>query len=166
MRGAERSLHHEVTFRLAHVPLDAVWLSPPNGVYLPAHTDAEKKMVGRLINRMKSEGQLTAGAADLIFMWRDGAGAIELKRPATSTLFDKMPAGKPSEAQKRFAALCQKHGVKHAYCTSWAEVREVLRGWGRIPATWRDADERIGQSASETIGYGRGLTTAPTRALF
>ncbi len=72
------------------------------------------------------------GAADLLCMWGTGAGAIELKRAAGRTLLGKHPAGRPSDTQKEFAALCAEHGVRHAYAHSWDEVHAALADWGRL----------------------------------
>jgi hypothetical protein len=82
---------------------------------------------------MKDEGQMLPGAADLLCLWRDGSGAIELKRPAERTLLGKRPAGRPTDAQKEFAALCERHAVRHVYATTWEEVYAALKDWGRLP---------------------------------
>jgi hypothetical protein len=58
------------------------------------------------------------------------SAALEFKRPASRTLFSKRAAGRPSEEQIEFAELCERHGVNHAYVTSWDEVQVALAGWG------------------------------------
>ncbi len=134
MIQAERALHEEVMLRLrvASPPLRCVIVPVPNGTWIPARTPAERSLVARLVARMKAEGQMLPGAADLLCLWEDGSGAIELKRPAEHTLLGKRQAGRPSDAQKEFAALCAAHGVRHIYAHSWDEVHTALTDWGRI----------------------------------
>jgi hypothetical protein len=81
---------------------------------------------------MKAEGQLLPGAADLLCLWQNGSGAIELKRPAERSLLGNRAAGRPSDTQKEFAALCADKGVRHIYATSWEEVHSALSSWGRL----------------------------------
>ncbi len=133
MIQAERSLHTEIMMRLTS-PLSPVIAIPiPNSVYIPAHSDAERRVVAQIITRMKSDGMLLPGAPDIVTLWEGGCGVIELKKPATRDLFGRRsPAGRPSAAQKEFAALCAEHGVRHAYCHSWDEVRAALVEWGRL----------------------------------
>jgi hypothetical protein len=133
MIQAERYLHQEVMLRLGSLRPSCVIVPVPNGAWLPARTPAERNLVARLIARMKAEGQMLPGAADLLCLWDDGCGAIELKRPAEQTLLGKRPAGRPSDAQKEFAALCAMQRVRHTYATSWVEVQAALSNWGRLP---------------------------------
>lgn len=158
VRQVERSIQAEVMFRLKHVPLNAIVIGSCNGIYIPARTDAEKALVARIIRRLKDDGQMTVGCFDLLFLWGNGSGAIDLKRPARRTLFEHYPAGKPSDTQIEFATLCEKMGVKTAYCTSWPEVRDTLKSWGRIPADWLDAEQRIGRQSRLTDSVHRALS--------
>ncbi len=132
MIRAEAALHEEVMLRLRPLRPGCVIVPIPNGTWLPAHTPEERKLVARLIGRMKAEGQMLPGAADLLCLWGEGAGAIELKRPSERTLLGKHPAGRPSDAQKEFAAHCADHGVRHVYAHSWDEVHAALAKWGRL----------------------------------
>jgi hypothetical protein len=101
-------------------------------MWIPTRSEAERRLAARLIARLKAEGQMLPGAADLLVLWDTGSGAIELKAPAQKTLLGKRRAGVPSDTQKEFAALCALHGVRHTYATSWYEVREALHQWGRL----------------------------------
>jgi hypothetical protein len=132
MIQAERTLHEEVMLRLRPVQPDCLIVPVPNGAFFPSHTPAERSVINRLIARMKDEGQMLPGAADLLVLWDNGSGAIELKRPAERTLLGKQSAGRPSDAQKAFAAACAAHGVRHVYAHSWDEVYGALADWGRI----------------------------------
>lgn len=143
----ERALQAEVMLRIQHAPVDALVIPIPNGVWLPARTEQEKSLVARLIARMKADGQLVPGAADLLVLARDFAGAIELKRPAGKTLLGKTPRGRASVAQLTFQARCAAAGVPYAICTSWAEVRDTLIAWRRLPASYVDPEQRIGRAA-------------------
>ncbi len=132
MIQAERYLHAEVIMRLRTLRPDCVVVPVPNGTWLGARSASEHTMAARLIARMKAEGQIMPGVADLLFMWGGGSGAIELKRPAEETLLGKRPAGRPTDTQKEFAASCAAHGVRHIYATSWGEVHAALSDWGRL----------------------------------
>jgi hypothetical protein len=131
MLRAEAILHQEVTLQLRALRPNCVVVPVPNGAWFPARSPEEQSLVNRLVARLKDEGQLLPGAADLLCLWETGAGAIELKRPARRDLFGKSPAGRPSDAQKEFASLCAAHGVRHVYATSWDQVRGALTDWGR-----------------------------------
>jgi hypothetical protein len=127
---AERSLQAELAWRLKAMPLLA--LPIPNGLWIPARTEAERSLVARIIARMKADGMLLPGAPDLVLMWADGCAAIELKRPKTRDLFGARPAGRPTDDQKWFAERCAELGVHHAYCTSWDELKAKLDAWGVV----------------------------------
>jgi hypothetical protein len=147
-RQIERDLQREVMVRLRHAPVNALILPVPNGIWIPARSDTEKVLVARLIALLKADGLLTSGIADLLVLWRDGSGALELKRPASRSLIGKHhQAGRPSDAQKDFAASCVALGIRHAYCTSWPEVRDTLIAWGRLPQGYVDPEHRIGRAA-------------------
>jgi hypothetical protein len=118
--------------RLGSLRPDCVIVPVPNGVYIPARSQTERALAARLISQMKAEGQLLPGAPDLLVLWDTGSGAIELKRPAEHTLIGKRAAGRPSDAQKEFAALCAEKNVRHTYATSWVEVQAALSNWGRL----------------------------------
>jgi hypothetical protein len=125
---AERTLQQEVAWRLKTMPLVA--LPIPNGIWVPAHNDAERRVVARILARMKTDGMLLPGAPDLVLLWQGGSAAVELKRPKTRDLFGTRPAGRPSDNQRWFAERCAEVGVHHAYCSSWDELKAKLDEWG------------------------------------
>lgn len=128
----ERVLHQEIDIRLRALGADLVWISPPNGIYLPARSPAEKTIVARIVSQLKTGGMLTPGAPDYIVMWRGGCGCIELKREASKTLLGKVPAGKQSDDQIAFQARCERAGVPYAVAHSWEEVKAALIEWGAL----------------------------------
>jgi len=128
----ERSLHEEVAWRLAALKPRCIWLSPPNGFWAIARSEEEKTLAARIVSQMKKSGMLQPGVPDWIFLWSDGSGAIELKRPAEKTLLWKTPAGRLSPAQKSFREQCEAAGVPYRVCSYWSEVETALREWGRI----------------------------------
>lgn len=121
-----------MAIRLRALKPNCIIVPVPNGAFFPARTVAERTLVRRLVHQMKAEGQMMPGAADLLVLWRDGCGAIELKRPAQKTLLGKTPAGRASDAQIEFADRCAVLGIRHVYATSWEDVRKALADWGRI----------------------------------
>jgi hypothetical protein len=129
---AERALHREVMWQLRAARPDCVVVPVPNGTWIPARTDAERRLVGRIIAQMKADGQLLPGASDLLMLWRDGCGAIELKAPAVHTFLGRRQAGRPGPAQLEFERACAEHGVRHIYASGWGEVRNALESWGRL----------------------------------
>lgn len=132
MPSEERLLQAEIMMRLRFLNPDCVVVPVPNSIYFPARSKEERSVISRIIHQMKASGQIMPGAPDLLCLWRDGAGAIELKRPATRNLLGKQPAGRPSASQIEFAELCSKRGVRHLYATSWDDVKGALADWGRI----------------------------------
>ena len=56
----ERNLQSEILYRLNRYPVVAIPV--PNGIWLPARSEAEKGIVKRLIARMKTDGMLVPGA--------------------------------------------------------------------------------------------------------
>jgi hypothetical protein len=147
MRQAERILQREVMARLRFAPVKALVVPSPNGIYLPARTPAEKVLAARVVHQLKLDGQILPGAPDLLVLWSHGCGGIELKRPAERNLLGKQAAGQLSPTQTAFRDRCDELGVHYAVCQSWDEVRETLKAWGRLPATYQDADRRIGRAA-------------------
>jgi hypothetical protein len=147
MRQAERILQREVMARLRFAPLQALVIPSPNGFYIPARTVPERTLARRIVHQLKVDGQLLEGASDLTVLWPDGSGCIELKRPAVRTLFGKQRAGTLSDEQRQFRERCAAVGVPYVVCESWPEVRDTLIAWGRLPANYVDADQRIGRAA-------------------
>ena len=128
MIQAERMLQQEIAWRLKALPLVA--LPIPNGLWIPARTEAERSLVARIIARMKADGMLLPGAPDLVLLWPSGGAVIELKRPKTRDLLGTRPAGRATDNQRWFAERCAEVGVHHAYCTSWDELKARLDKWG------------------------------------
>jgi hypothetical protein len=60
---AEGTLQREVAWRLKAMPMVA--LPIPNGLWIPARTEAERSLVARIVARMKADGMLLPGAPDL-----------------------------------------------------------------------------------------------------
>ena len=120
----ERSLQQEVLYRLARYPVVAVPV--PNGIWLPAHNEAEKAVVARLMARMKSDGMLTPGAPDLVLLGERGAVCVELKRSASRDLFGRRPKGRLSPEQKTFQQRCVDCGVEYIVASSWDDVQHIL----------------------------------------
>ena len=105
----ERSLQSEILYRLNRYPVVAIPV--PNGIWLPARSEAEKDIVKRLIARMKTDGMLTPGAPDLVLMGAKGALCVELKREPSQDLFTKRPRGRLSPEQKAFKQRCFDAGI-------------------------------------------------------
>ncbi len=131
---AERVLHQEIALHLTMAEragrLRAVWHSPPNGLYIPARTAAERSLVARLVRQMKDRGQMTPGVPDLCFAWSTGSGFVELKREAEKTLLRRVPAGQLSEAQKTFRDKCAALSIHWIVASTWVEVEAALTSWG------------------------------------
>ena len=120
----ERSLESEILYRLARYPVVAVPV--PNGIWLPAHNEAERAVVARLMARMKSDGMLAPGAPDLVLMGEKRALCIELKRSASRDLFGRKPKGRLSPEQKAFRDRCVDCGVDYTVASSWEDVQCML----------------------------------------
>ena len=105
----ERSLQSEILYRLNRYPVVAIPV--PNGIWLPARTDAEKDIVKRLIARMKSDGMLVPGAPDLVLLGEKGALCVELKREPSRDLLMKRPRGRLSPEQRAFKQRCFDAGI-------------------------------------------------------
>lgn len=69
---------------------------------------------------------LTPGLADLLVLGPElpgGVGFIELKRDQRSVI---------SDDQTKFAELCQRLGVPHAFAFGRDEAVKILEGWGLV----------------------------------
>ena len=122
----ERSLQSEILYRLNRYPVVAIPV--PNGIWLPARSDAEKDIVKRLIARMKTDGMLVPGAPDLVLMGAKGALCVELKREASRDLLVKRPKGRLSPEQRAFKQRCSDAGVRYLVAYDWADVECSLDG--------------------------------------
>jgi len=121
---AERSLQTDILYRLARYPVVAIPV--PNGIWLPAHNEAERTVVARLMARMKSDGMLTPGAPDLILMGERRAVCVELKRSASRDLFGRKPKGRLSPEQRAFRDRCISAGVDYLVADRWEHVEAIL----------------------------------------
>jgi hypothetical protein len=126
MMQIERALQAEIVWRLKPYPIVAV--SIPNGVHIPSRDPAERDIAARIIKRMKTDGQFTPGAADMVLIGPKGGLYLELKRPRTHDLFTVRPKGQLSPEQKEFRAQCERAGVRYVVATCWAEVESSLGG--------------------------------------
>ena len=127
----ERTLQTEIMWRTKRLPIIAAPI--PNGIWLPAHNEEEKRLIARLVARMKSDGMLVPGLPDLAVLWKGGGGFLELKRPASKDLFGvRAPAGRLSDAQKETADRCRAIGINYAVAQHWSEVEQTLSQWGAI----------------------------------
>jgi hypothetical protein len=124
----ERSLQTEFLWRLRQYPV--LPFVTPNGIYFPCRSDSERLMRARIINRMKTEGMLLAGAPDLVLLWHGGAALVETKRPGFKDIFGYHAPGTASEDQQEFARRAEKLGINHAYCRSWNDLADRLLDWG------------------------------------
>jgi len=120
----ERGLQTEILYRLNRYPVVAIPV--PNGIWLPAHNEAERVVVARLMARMKSDGMLLPGSPDLILMGERRAVCVELKRPASRDLFGRKPKGRLSPEQKAFEQHCIDCGVEYIVASSWDDIAAVL----------------------------------------
>lgn len=117
---AERSLQTEVLLRLNRYPV--VVVPSVNGMWIPAHDEAERKLVGRIISRMKTDGMLLPGVSDLCIAGSRGALMVELKRPASRDLFGRRPRGRLSPEQRAFRERCVDVGVEYLVAECWEDV--------------------------------------------
>jgi hypothetical protein len=133
---------------LRFAPLDAVLVPSPNGIFLPTRSVSERDLVRRIVFRLKQDGALTPGAPDLLFLWNGGSGCMELKRPAEKTILGRQSAGQLSDDQRIFRDRCQQLGINYEVVMSWPQARDLLKEWGRLPANWQDAEQRLSRRAS------------------
>ena len=117
---AERSLQTEVLYRLARYPVVAIPV--PNGIWIPARNEAEERLVARIISRMKTDGMLLPGAADLVLLGDKGGMCVELKAPASRDLFGRRPRGRLSPEQRAFRDRCVDCGVAYLVAECWEDV--------------------------------------------
>lgn len=116
--------------------LRANWTAIPQELPLPGSVQRMAAMIGL---KRKAMGCLP-GSSDLVFTWRDGAGWIELKRPAGDQLrmavtngelkLAKPTKGQLSSGQRDFRQWIAQHTGRHAVCTTVKEVQGVLFRWG------------------------------------
>lgn len=107
----EAALQRAVCQFLKHA-LDkgVVWLHPAN--------ERSNRIEAMRLSRMGVE----PGVADLLFLWYEGHGAIELKAPR----------GYLSQAQKAWRKKYEETGGLYSVCRSVEEVQDTLELW-RLP---------------------------------
>lgn len=133
MIATERALQQEIMLRLGCGGSRVIALPIPNGIYLPARSEAERAIVARLVARLKADGMLLPGAPDLALLWPGGGAMVELKRPRSRDLLGRtLPKGRPSAAQSELAGRATRLGINHAFVSAWDELRERLAGWGAV----------------------------------
>ena len=120
----ERNLQTEILYRLARYPVVAC--AVPNGIFLPAHNEAERVLVRRIVARMRDDGMLTPGAPDLVIAGERRCVMVELKRPASRDLFGRKPKGRLSPEQKTFQQRCVDVGVEYIVAECWEDIAAVL----------------------------------------
>jgi len=131
--SAERVLQREIMLRLGAGPWPVIAAPIPNGIYIPAHNDEERRLVGRIVRRMKDDGMLLPGAGDMIVASAAAACFLELKRPAERDLFGRRSVrGQLSDGQREFRRRCDVAGVPYAVAHDWREALEALRRHGVI----------------------------------
>jgi hypothetical protein len=117
----ERSLQTEVLLRLNRYPV--VVVPSVNGMWIPAHNDAERALVARIVTRLKNDGALLPGVSDLCIAGAKGALMVELKRPASRDLFGRKPRGRLSPEQRAFRDRCVDAGVEYLVAECWEDVQ-------------------------------------------
>lgn len=100
-----------------------LWFHVPNGGARDAITGARLKAMG-----------VRAGVPDLVFIWKGGAGFIELKRPEDRCLLAELsrPEGRLSASQRAFRDECAGLGVPYVVAMSLDEVVRALKEWGLV----------------------------------
>jgi hypothetical protein len=112
----EKLLHIEIVQRLLPLTLDeklqALWFHPANEAI-------KSKEHGIGFNIMLKMMGKIPGVPDLVFMWKNGAGFIELKSAK----------GKLTESQEFFQRWCKNYDIPFEIAKSWEEVENILRKW-------------------------------------
>lgn len=100
-----------------------LWFHVPNGGARDAITGAKLKAMG-----------VKAGVPDLVFIWKGGAGFVELKRPEDRCLLSELsrPEGRLSPSQRAFKDECDGLGVPYVVATSVDEAIATVRSWGLL----------------------------------
>lgn len=96
--------------------LDAVWFSVPN-----EFGGQKQRMFGGLL---KALGKLN-GVADMVFLWKDGAGCLEFKSGRN----------KQRPEQLLFEAWCINHGVHYHVVYGFQEAINALKNWNILKSS-------------------------------
>lgn len=91
------------------------------GGFVWSHVPNEGKRT-KLIGAIKKAMGMIPGTPDFLFMWRGGAGFIELK----------IGNKKQTDSQRDFEKWCRREGVHYSLCHSQAEVHQTLKEWGLV----------------------------------
>jgi hypothetical protein len=111
MNRPEQQLQRAVVEYLELVKPRCIWFHPPNG-------GARSKTEAAILKGLG----VKAGVADLIFLWKNGSGCIELKTTGKQL----------SKAQNDFSEDCWIVGVNHAICFTVDQVDHFMKKWGLI----------------------------------
>lgn len=84
----------------------------------PANEGKRHRLIALLLKAMG----LIPGTPDIVILWGNGCGLIELKSKK----------GRQNDNQKYFQAWAEYCGVPYAVCRSVDEVRSNLRKWGAL----------------------------------
>lgn len=122
----EQALQCHVADALRWLRPACIWFAVPN-------EGRRGYVAAAMLKRMG----LRPGVSDLIFLWDEGSGAIEMKAPGEVQ----------NDNQKDFEADCRRMGVPYEVCWSLDHVIDVLVRWGRLPP--------------DTIQRLRGITWEP-----
>lgn len=119
-----------------------LWVPIGSGAWVPSNDPIVRRAVRAVVASWKRDGEFLAGAADILFMWESGCGAIELKREPQPDLFVRRPGGRQSQVQVDFALLCARANIPYVLCRSVEQVQDTLVGWGRLINFSREPIER------------------------
>lgn len=114
----EKRLHLEVVQHLFSLTvlekLKAIWFHPPNENIAAkrGHKGEGWQIVMKMMGRI-------SGVPDLVFLWKKGAGFIELKAEK----------GKLSDNQFTFKRWCAHHDIPFEIAKSWKDVEDILIKW-------------------------------------
>jgi hypothetical protein len=120
----ERTLQTDIAWRLNRYPI--VYASIPNSIYIPTREKGERDMAARIINRLKTDGMFTPGAADMVLIGPKGGLYLELKRAASRDLFTVRPKGRLSPVQREFQSRCAAAGVRYVVAHCWDDIEPCL----------------------------------------
>lgn len=96
--------------------LRAVWTHPANEIA------GRRSGLSRIRYAIAKRMGLIDGAADYLFLWSDGSGALEAKVGSNGLQPNQMD----------FRWWCERNGVRHRVFTSVEEGMAALREWGAI----------------------------------
>jgi hypothetical protein len=113
MNRPEQDLQRQVVQWLRLVKPNCLGFHPPMGGW---RSKKEAAIMAGLGAR--------AGIGDLVFLWGDGSGMIELKRPDGK--------GRQTEKQAEVEDECKQRDIPYVIATRLEEVEDSLVSWGRL----------------------------------